>query len=49
MHNEEFHYLYSSTSVMRIISSKIMRFSGHVWRQEEYIEEFSGNTKKIDC
>jgi hypothetical protein len=30
LHNEELHKLYSSTSIIRIIKSRRMRWAGHV-------------------
>jgi hypothetical protein len=30
LHNEKFHYLYSSPSIIRIIKSSRMRWAGHV-------------------
>jgi hypothetical protein len=35
LHNEEFHNLYSSTNVIRIIKSKRTRWAGHVARRGE--------------
>jgi hypothetical protein len=35
MHNEELRYLYSSPSIIRIIKSRIMRWTGHVARMGE--------------
>jgi hypothetical protein len=35
LHNEELHDLYSSTSIIRIIKSRRMRWSGHVARMEK--------------
>jgi hypothetical protein len=36
LHNEEFHNLYSSPSVIRIIKSRRMRWAGHVaWMGEK--------------
>jgi hypothetical protein len=35
LHNEEFHNLYSSPSIIRIIKSRRMRWAGHVARMEE--------------
>jgi hypothetical protein len=32
LHNEELHYLYSSTSIIRMIKSRRMRWEGHVAR-----------------
>jgi hypothetical protein len=34
LHNEEFHNLYSSPSIIRIIKSRRMRWAGHVARME---------------
>jgi hypothetical protein len=35
LHNEELHNLYSSPSIIRIIKSRRMRWSGHVARMGE--------------
>jgi hypothetical protein len=35
LHNEELHNLYSSTSIIRIIKSRRMRWAGHVARMGE--------------
>jgi hypothetical protein len=35
LHNEEFHNLYSSPSIIRIIKSRRMRWAGHVARRGE--------------
>jgi hypothetical protein len=35
LHNEEFHNLYSSPSIIRIIKSRKMRWAGHVARMRE--------------
>jgi hypothetical protein len=35
LHNEEFHDLYSSPSIIRIIKSRRMRWTGHVARMGE--------------
>jgi transcription termination factor 2 len=35
LHNEELHNLYSSSSIIRIITSRRMRWAGHVARMEE--------------
>jgi hypothetical protein len=35
MHNEELHNFYSSTSIIRIIKSRRMRWAGHVARMGE--------------
>jgi hypothetical protein len=35
LHNEELHNLYSSTSVIRIINSRRVRWAGHVARMGE--------------
>jgi hypothetical protein len=34
LHNEEFHNLYSSPSIIRMIKSRRMRWAGHVARME---------------
>jgi hypothetical protein len=41
LHNEELHNLYSSSSIIRMIKSRRMRWAGHVARMERsviYIE-----------
>jgi hypothetical protein len=35
LHNEEFHNLYSSPSIIRMIKSRRMRLTGHVARMRE--------------
>jgi hypothetical protein len=35
LHNEEFHNLYSSPSIIRIIKSRRMRWEGHIARMGE--------------
>jgi hypothetical protein len=35
LYNEEFHNLYSSPSIIRIIKSRMMRLAGHVARMRE--------------
>jgi hypothetical protein len=35
LHNDEFHDLYSSTDIVRVIKSKGMRWAGHVARMGE--------------
>jgi hypothetical protein len=35
LHNEEFHNLYTSSSIIRIIKSRKMRWAGHVARMGE--------------
>jgi hypothetical protein len=35
LHNEEFHKLYSSPSIIRVIKSRMMRWAGHVARMSE--------------
>jgi hypothetical protein len=35
MHNEELHNLYSSPSIIKIIKSRRMRWTGHVARMRE--------------
>jgi hypothetical protein len=35
LHNEELHKLYSSSSIIRIIKSRRMRWAGHVARMGE--------------
>jgi hypothetical protein len=34
LHNDDLHYLYSSPSIIRIIESRRMRWTGHVARME---------------
>jgi hypothetical protein len=38
LHNEEFHNLYSSPNIIRMITSKKMRWAGHVARMEREAE-----------
>jgi hypothetical protein len=40
LHNEELHYLYSSTSIIRMIKSRRMRWTGHVARMEDNRNEY---------
>jgi hypothetical protein len=40
LHNEEFHNLYSSPSIIRIIRPRIMRWSGHVAQIGEKRNEY---------
>ena len=35
LHNEEFHSLYRSPNIVRVIKSRILRWAGHVVRMEE--------------
>jgi hypothetical protein len=35
LHNDEFHDLYSSPNIVRVIKSRRMRWAGHVARMEE--------------
>jgi hypothetical protein len=35
LHNEEFHNLYSSPSIFRVVKSRRMRWAGHVARMAE--------------
>jgi hypothetical protein len=35
LHNEEFHDLYSSPNIVRVIQSRRMRWTGHVAQMEE--------------
>jgi hypothetical protein len=35
LHNEELHDLYSSTSIIRIMKSRRMRWAGHVARMRQ--------------
>ena len=35
LHNEEFHSLYSSRNIVRVIKCKRLRWAGHVVRMEE--------------
>ena len=47
LHNEELSDLYSSTSIVRVIKSRRMRWSGHAERmggEERRIQGFSGET-----
>jgi hypothetical protein len=40
LHNEEFHNLYSSPNIIRMIKSKRMRLTGHVARMGEKMNEY---------
>jgi hypothetical protein len=35
LHNDEFHILYSSSNIVRVIKSRLMRWAGHVARMGE--------------
>ena len=35
LHNEEFHSLYRSPNIVRVMKSRILRWAGHVARMEE--------------
>jgi hypothetical protein len=41
LHNEELHNLYSSPSIIRVIKSRRMRWSGHVARTGERRNAYS--------
>jgi hypothetical protein len=41
LHNEELHGLYSSTSIIRIILARRMRWAGHVARMQEKRNAYS--------
>jgi hypothetical protein len=41
LHNEEFHNLYSSPSIIRMIMSRRMRLAGHVARMSETRNAYS--------
>jgi hypothetical protein len=43
LHNEELHNLYSSPSIIRMIKSRRMRWSGHVARMGEKRNALVGN------
>jgi hypothetical protein len=48
LHNEELHDLYSSSSIIRIIKSRRMRWAGHVARmggEEERVYIFGGKAR----
>jgi hypothetical protein len=42
LHNEELHDLYSSTSIVRMIKSRIMKWAGHVARIGEEKDVYRG-------
>jgi hypothetical protein len=46
LHNEKLNDLYSSSNIVRVIKSKIMRWAGHVARMEEgrHVQGFGGET-----
>jgi hypothetical protein len=51
LHNEELNDLYSSTTIVRVIKSRRMRWAGHVarWgRGEAYIGIWWGNLRERD-
>jgi hypothetical protein len=51
LHNEELNGLYSSTNVVRVIKSRIMRWAGHVacmGRGKAYTAYWWGSLKEID-
>jgi hypothetical protein len=48
LHNEELHNLFSSPSIIRMITSKKMRWAGHVARmgKAEFIQDFGGKCRR---
>jgi hypothetical protein len=51
MHNDEFHSLYSSPNIVRVITSRRMRWAGHVARMgrgEVFTEFWLGGPKGRD-
>ena len=46
LHNEEFHSLYRSPNIVRVIKSKILRWEGNVARMEESRDVFKILTGK---
>jgi hypothetical protein len=48
LHNEELHYLHSSSNIIRMIKSRMMRWEGTYsrhGREEECMQGFCGETK----
>ena len=44
LHNQEFHRLYRSPNIVRVIKSRRLRYAGHVTRMEESdFKNFRGN------
>src|SRR5215510_5829237 len=51
LHNQELHYLYTSTNIVRVIKSRRMRWAGHVMRMGEERGLYSvlvGNVRERD-
>jgi hypothetical protein len=46
LHNEELHDLYSSSSIIRIIKSRRMRWAGHVARMGEKRNRYRHESQK---
>ena len=46
LHNEEFHSLYRSPNIVRVIESRRLRWAGHVARMEEGRSAFKMLTRK---
>jgi hypothetical protein len=48
LHDKEYHNLYSSSSIIRMIKSKRMKLAGHVacMGAEDYVEDFVGKSRK---
>ena len=46
LHNEEFHSLYRSPNIIRVIKSRRLRWAGHVARMEESRSAFKLLTGK---
>jgi hypothetical protein len=42
LHNEELHNLYSSSSIITVMKSRMMRWAGHIWGEEQCIYNFMG-------
>jgi hypothetical protein len=46
LHNEELHDLYSSPNIVRVIKSRIMRWTGHVVQMGGAVRRVQGFGKK---
>jgi hypothetical protein len=45
LHNEELHNLYASANIIRVIKSRIIRWTGHVARTGRTINTYKDNNK----
>jgi hypothetical protein len=48
LHNEELHNLHSSSSIIRMIKSRRMRWAGHVaqWVEKDCIKDIGGKARR---